>query len=397
MNTKVQDILEELESLSGEKIRTLMEAKADGKAVVGYTGTYIPEEMIRASGAETYYMCRGGEGGHAEKALDYMLRFMNPLARSLIGSVDPGSDTAEQMMDLIVVQQTDTHAGRAAELLEHIGLQVCKVGIPSDWNDPDALGFYIGSLTSMLERVEEITGRKPDCEKAKVYFRKTNTINSLLREINEYRKEDDPCIGFCDVIRLHHYSFMVDADVMIGKLTDLVGDIRNAPGKIGPCVPRLLIAGRGIAAGDYAVPELIERSGAVIVAEMLDECVRTIESDIDTEGDIVRSFAANRYADTLPIAIFQPSLNRRRERILQLIRDYRIDGIVWYQLSFDEIYDMEYRYLSGFLDSIGVRSIRIESSYEYSRESMMALETRIESFIENLKEKKRTGQHVLFE
>lgn len=68
--------------------------------------------------------------------------------------------------------------------------------------------------------------------------------------------------------------------------------------------------------------------------------------------------------------------------------DYRIDGVVSYQLVFDEIYNMEFACLAKWLDEMKVPLVKIESSYEYSREAMAPLTTRIESFIDSVKEVK---------
>ena len=71
-----------------------------------------------------------------------------------------------------------------------------------------------------------------------------------------------------------------------------------------------------------------------------------------------------------------------------LIEDYSIDGVIWYQLSFDEIYNMECSVVSKALEEIKMPFLKLESSYEYSREAMGPLTTRVESFIEAIKGRK---------
>ena len=384
----MKEILKELDTLSKNRVKELVQAKKDGKHIIEYTGTFIPEELIRAAGAETYLMCRGGEPEPPDAVLDYMLRFMNPLARSMAGFLELGLDVITPISDLLVTQQTDCHVGRVTELLEFKGIKVNKVGVPADWDRPDAFEYYVDSLKKMLAEVEEITQTKVNWDKAKEYFAKANKINELFRKINELRKRDNPPIGLTEVIRLEHYSFMVDADIMIEKLTQLYEKLVNAPGKFPEGAPRILFAGRALAIGDYTVPRVLEESGGVIVAEMLDEGVRVIEKDVELEGDLLHNFAKNRYLDKTPIDLFQPSWQIRYEKMKQLISDYKVDGVIWYQLSFDEIYDMEYACLAKWMSAGNIPLIKMESSYEYSRESMGPLATRRESFIESLKEGK---------
>jgi benzoyl-CoA reductase/2-hydroxyglutaryl-CoA dehydratase subunit BcrC/BadD/HgdB len=69
----------------------------------------------------------------------------------------------------------------------------------------------------------------------------------------------------------------------------------------------------------------------------------------------------------------------------KLVADYRVDGVVWYQLVFDEIYDMEAACIGKWLREMNVPFLKLESSYEYSREAMGPLKTRIESFVGSVK------------
>ena len=57
-------------------------------------------------------------------------------------------------------------------------------------------------------------------------------------------------------------------------------------------------------------------------------------------------------------------------------------------MSFDEIYDMEFSIISRALEEMDIPLLKLESSYEYSREAMGPLGTRIESFVHSVKEKR---------
>lgn len=384
----MKEILKELDELARDRVKQLRQAKKDGTPIIEYTGTFIPEEIIRAAGAETYLMCRGGEPEPPDAVLDYMLRFMNPLARSMAGFLELGLDPVTPLADLLVTQQTDCHVGRVTELLEFKGIKVNKVGIAGDWQKDCALEHYEDTLRQMVSEVEEITGKKVDWEQAKVNFAKSNKLNELFRKLNELRKRPNPPIGMTEMLHLHHDSFMVDADVMIEKMTELYDELKDAPGIFPEDSPRFVVVGRAFAIGDYTVPRVFEDKGGVIVAELLDEGIREYEKDVELEGDLINNFARNRYRDKTPINVMQPSWKLRCDVIKQLVADYKADGVIWYQLAFDEIYDMEYTCLAKWMSEAGIPIIKMESSYEYSRESMGPLTTRIESYIESIKEAK---------
>jgi benzoyl-CoA reductase/2-hydroxyglutaryl-CoA dehydratase subunit BcrC/BadD/HgdB len=384
----MKDIMQELEALSKARIPEVRKAHKEGKKVIEYTGNFIPEEMIRALGAEPYLMCRGGEPEPPEAVQEYMLRFMNPLARSMAGYYLMGLDMVSPVADVIVAQQTDNHVGRISELLEFKGLPVFKVGVPADWKRDFNFDYYVAALRRMQEKLEEVTGNKLDEDALKEQFKKTNRINAALRKLDELRKKENPPIGMNEFIRLNHYSFTVDPDVVAEKLEALYDELKDAPGIFPEGAPRILIAGHAIAMGDYTVPKLVEEAGGAIVADFMDEGIRPYKNDISLEGDPIEAFARCRYLEKPPVDIFQPSWKERMAYIRKLIEEYRVDGVLWYQLSFDEIYDMEYSCIAKKLGDDKVPVIKLETSYEYSRESMGPLTTRVESFVESLKEGK---------
>ncbi|MGI5976725.1 MAG: 2-hydroxyacyl-CoA dehydratase subunit D [Candidatus Limivicinus sp.] len=382
-------VLQEIEKLASLRPQELKKAKKEGRKIIQYTGNFIPEEFIRAAGAEPYLMCRGGEPEPPEVILDDMLRFMNPLARSMAGFYKMGMDPVTPISDLIITHQSECHIGRMTELLEAWGLPIAKVGVPADWDRPFAFEYYLGNLRENMHKVEELTGIKITDEKAKHYMELTNKVNAGLRKISDLRKLPNPPIGTTEFIKLNHYSYMIDPEVMIEKLDELYNELKDAPGKFSEDAPRILIFGHAVAIGDYTVPARFEDSGAVIAAEFMDEGVRPYNWDFDlSDPDPLHAFAKARYLDKPPVNIFQPSWDVRYKYIQQLIKDYKIDGVVSYQLVFDEIYNMEFACVAKWLSETKTPIIKIESSYEYSREAMGSLVTRIESFVEALKEGK---------
>lgn len=381
----MKKIMQELDKLSKERINQLQQAKKEGKTVVQYTGNFIPEEVIKASGAEPFLLCRGGEPEPPDAVLDNMLRFMNPLARSMAGFYMLGLDPVTPISDLIIAQQTDNHVGRISELLEYKGLPIFKVGVPSDWEKEMAFDYYVNSLRKMQSKLEEITGKPIDNKEIEDYIRKNNKVNEGLRKIDSLRKKPNPPIGLTEFIRLNHYSFNVDPDIMAVKLDELYDALKDAPGKFPEGAPRILFAGHALAIGDYMVPKLVEEAGAVIAADFLDEGIREYKHDVAITGDPIVDFARARYLDRPPVNIFQPAWKQRFKYIQQIIEEYKIDAVIWYQLSFDEIYDMEYSCLAKWMNESGTPILKMESSYEYSREAMAPLITRIESFIASFK------------
>ena len=96
----MEDVMREFAQLATERPTELRALKADGKKIVPYIGQFVPEELLYAAGVEPYLVCRGGEPEPPEAVLDDMLRFLNPLARSMAGFHLMGLDPVMPLADL---------------------------------------------------------------------------------------------------------------------------------------------------------------------------------------------------------------------------------------------------------------------------------------------------------
>lgn len=380
------ETLKELEKVSSRRAAELIEARSGGVPLVEYFGRFIPEALIRACGAGVYPLAGGGELAPPDAAKDDMLGCMNPLARSIAGGVKLGTDRMAGKADVVVTAVTDIHMGRLSELLEFWGVNVCKVGVPSDWQNGIAFGYYLNSLRRMLETVSRLSGKAMDVELARKYIGETNRVNAAVRHIKELRKRANPPISFENYMRLQHLSFRLCDTGAAAEAIECIGlELDGADGAYPENAPRLLLAGRAVAPGDYELLRLLDESGAAVVAEMLDEYIRVSDVDIQLDGDLVENFARSRYMDTVPIDSFQPSWDRRLEHMLELCGEYGCDGVVWYQLAYDEVYDMEYVCLSRSLAERGIPLLHLETNYSYTPESLALARKQIENFVGGLR------------
>ena len=386
---QVKEIMHKLDRLASNRPIELVERKSEGKKIIEYYGDFVPEQWIVAAGAEPYLIMKGGDPQSPEATLDYSIRFMNPLAASMVGNYLRGVDRVMPMADGVVIQQHDWHYGRMSEILEFKGLPVYKVGVPADNMVGISREYYRHELREFRDYLEKLVGHPLDENAVRECYEKTNKINELMHKISELRKKDNPPITFSDFIKLNHYTMRVDYDTSIEALTQIYEELKDAPGVHKDGAPRILIMGRAVAEGDYVVPGLIEGAGGCIACDFLDEAIRPYNMVIPTEGDIVDAYAKSIIDDRVPQCIFQPSWETRFEHLKELVKEFNIDGILWYQLAFDEIYDMEYTCYAKWLQGSNLPIMKLETSYEYSREATAPLATRIESFVDSLKEGKK--------
>ncbi len=383
------EIMNGLARIARTRPEKLKEQKDKGIKIVGYVGRFVPEEQILASGALPYLLCRGGQPEPPDAVIPYMLRFMSPYSRSQIGYHLLGVDPVIPMLDLIVVQCSDCHESRLADLFEYFKLPTARLGVPADWKKSISRDYYYRGLVRLRQKLETLSGHDVSDEMLRKSIESINKIRTGLRKIDLLRKTQPPPIGGDDFIRLNHHTFYCEPEMLAGKLADIHEELQKAPAPFPAETPRILLAGHVLGVGDYVVPKLIEEAGGVVAAEFLDEGVRHCAWNPQTDGDLMRNLAETYYAQRTPPSIFQPAWEERIEFIKKLINDFGIDAVIWYELSFEEIYDMECSVLSKALNQINVPLLKLESSYEYSREAVGPLTTRIESFIESVKRRRR--------
>jgi benzoyl-CoA reductase/2-hydroxyglutaryl-CoA dehydratase subunit BcrC/BadD/HgdB len=382
------DPLEELAKIARTRPEKLKEQKDKGIKIVGYIGRFVPEELIIASGALPYLLCRGGQPEPPDAVIPYMLRFMSPYSRSQIGYHLLGMDPVVPMLDLIVVQCSDCHESRLADLLEYFKLPTMRLGVPPDWEKSISRDYYYRGLMRLKKKLEDLSGNDISEKKLRQSIQSLDTVKCLLSKINQLRKTQPPPIGGDDFIRLNHYTFYCDPEVSAGKLNNLYAELQRRPSPFSTEAPRILLAGHVVGVGDYVVPKLIEDAGGVIAAEFLDEGMRQCAWDEKAGGDLMGNLADSYYLRRTPPSIFQPAWEVRIESMKKLISECRINGVIWYELSFEEIYDMECSVISKALNQMGIPFLKLESSYEYSREAIGPLTTRVESFIESVKQRR---------
>lgn len=385
------DIIRGLEEMWESKRRRM---ESEDKPLILYNSSFVPEELLRAMGANSYLMLYGGDFQAAEAATKYILECINPLSRANTVYTIDRSYPRSVNFDYAVSAFADNHGGRSAELLEHQGIELFKIGVPFDWQSELSRAYYLRALRRMVEKIEERFGLSLDPEAAAANFRRSNELNGIFRAINELRKSDSVPISFEDYMRLQHLSLLLDDDSALELFKEALERCKSADSAADLAMPRLLIMGRAIAIGDYALLSMIDKSGCAVVAEILDEAVRVLDSDVSTEGDPLENFARSRYIERLPINTFQPSWRIRFSRLKELIREYRVDGVIWYQIEYDEIYDLESICVEKWLKELGIPMMKLETGYDYSPEKLSFKQAKFNSFVKAAKKYRSSGKRI---
>lgn len=359
--------------------------KAEGRKVVAYTpGGYFPEELVLASEAipVPIGLIRGGEHEPVLTAGAYLPRWLDTFCRAQVGYKVLKDDALYNMIDLLVVPITDSNIRAIADSWEfYSDTDVFKFGVPHSKTD-HSLEYYLEGITLLKDKLESLTGTKITDDKLREAITICNKERKLLKEISLSRKDDLPRITEREFITLNHGSFLADKRVVVNVLESVAREIkkRRLPAAKGP---RILLTGSTMAMGDYKILDLIEECGAIVVIEEFCEGIRHYWESVQPDGDLMSALADRYFWRRVPCAFARPG-RERLDFLLKLARDFRVDGVIWYQLMYRDSYDIESFYFPDILrKKLDLSMLKIESDYDATETE--SFRTRVETYIETIK------------
>jgi len=363
----------------------LIEAKNNGVKIIGYfPGNYVPEEIIYASGAVPLCLNHGGSPHPADAALSVVPQIICPFARAQIGERLLKEEPYYSMLDMLVAPITCQHLKKVAEVWEYYGdLEIFKLGVPHQYYGDFELEYYTDRLRVLKERLQAFTGNEITNERIGEAIDLYNNMRELLKKISLMRKLSPPPISASDFFRLNHASFYADPAFMVDVLDSVYRELKDKQQAAKTNAPRILLLGPSIGYGDYTVLELVEAAGGEIVIEEICEGIRYYWHDIENKGDLFQSLARGYLADRVPCAFMRNSAKKRLDFALELIKDFDVSGVIWYELLCCETYDSESYFFAEKMGERNIPMLILES--DYSTAATGQLKTRIGAFTEIIK------------
>lgn len=382
--------LDNLKNSYSTRICQIVNERKAGKKLVGTFCLFVPDEIIFAAGADRIILC-GGRNDTVPIAEQYLPRNICPLVKSSFGSiVNDGCSGIKScshfgMVDLIVAENTCDSKKKMYELLgDYIPTYV--IDLPQRSDSPEALRYFLGELEKFKSVMEQLTGNKITVEQLRKEIESSNETRQLLHRLYELRKMDLPPISGIDVLKILQKQYFLSTDELKRSLRMLISEVEEIkPGgpqePNEPHRPRIMISGCPMSSGNTKVPEIIESRGGVIVVEESCTGTRSFWDPVDESKDKDPMLAlAERYLK-IPCSCMSPN-DRRIENILELAREFKVDGVVYYSLQFCHGYNIEKYKVQQALKKAGIPMLFIETDYSNSDVEQIGL--RVDAFLEML-------------
>lgn len=364
--------------LHTRRVEELLKAKAGGKKVIGSYCAFVPEELVLAAGAVPVRLDSGFQGSIAA-AEEILPRNFCPSIKSSVGLAMGGSPLFDAA-DVVITPMTCDGKKKMGEVVSR-RKPVWSIEVPHTTETPQARELWLKELRLLAAQLERLTGNKITAKSLARAVETMNAKRAAIRQVYEARRSAGVPIFGRDVLLATSMSFMDDPARWTEKVLELASELKSAKAVAPTSAPRIMLTGCPLVLPSWKIPEVIEDSGGIIVADEVCTGQKSLWDPVEVEGSSREDMLvaiADRYLMN-NCAVFTPNL-ARVERLLQFARDFRVEGVVYGILQACHPYGMEADRIEKALEKAGVPTLRIET--DYSEEDIEQIRTRVEAFLE---------------
>lgn len=370
------------------------EAQAEGRICVGSLCYQIPEVLMDLPGTFTVRL-RAPRTGSMEMATYYMTSLLCEYSRAILERAIEGG---YQFLDCVMAPDGCTMLNRCVENMEllktiekdNFFYKYLEVPMKADDN---GLNLYVSECRrKILNPLQDVFGIDTSDAALLKAVEEHNKTCRLITAIGDYRKEENPRITGYEFHIICMATYVCPKDKLLPKLEETLEELKTRkPDDKKTYRAKVAVVGSEI--DDIDMIKLVEDSGALVVADRFcygslpgrEEIILNDTEDVLTQ--ICRQYMMNcmcpRHMDT-------PKMNRRREYVSEIAKEYHADGIIYEQLKFCDPWAYE--------RMVGTHVLREEYGYPvlaidrpYAVGSSGQIRTRVQAFVESIEIKKIQG------
>ncbi|TDA67539.1 MAG: 2-hydroxyacyl-CoA dehydratase [Clostridia bacterium] len=360
------------------------EWKKQGGKVIGWLCSYVPEEMLHAAGVLPVRVT----GGYGELALEEATAYLGVMLCSFARScLQLAIDQKYEFLDALVGVATCEGSRHLAEVWEHyIKTPLLDIlPLPHKMHQR-AEEFFAEELRRFKLRLEEFLQVEITDSALWGSVALYNKHREISRQLYELRKADYPPLSGTEVLEVMNASVMMPKEQANAMLERLLTEAK-ASGRAVKGSVRLMLSGSILNNPQFVAA--IEDLGGIVVVDELCTGLRYWCDMVETDGhpDPVVALA-RRYMTKFPCARMNP-FSERLNRLLPLISEYRVEGVITRAIRYCKPYIQEQHMLKTELENRGVPVLDLD--VEYGMPGTGQVRTRVQAFIEMLLERRKAS------
>jgi len=359
------------------------ELKKEGKKIIGYICSFVPLEIISASGCIPFRV-RGNIHEPITKGDTLLETIVCPYYRSCFDlSV---KQTYDFLSGMVIPHGCDSMVRSYSAWSYSLPYSYFHfINIPTVCGESSS-EFFDAELNTFRRSLEKFAGKAITNDDLARTIRIYNENRDKVRALYEFRKADPPLISGTELTM----ALTVGSSLPIGEFNTLldqflaeIGRRKKSPLKKGP---RIFIDGACL--DNIELINLVEELGGNVVADTICNGARDYFPKTDVGGDPIDALA-HRYLDKIncpktyrenKTGTFEGDIASRFNDIGAYAKEFKVDGAILYVYKYCDPFGFEVPARKAYYQSIHVPLLHLEDVY--SAGTISQLRTRIQAFLE---------------
>ena len=363
------------------KTEDIMELKRQGKKVFGWLCTYVPEEIIHAAGILPIRITGYAQETELDDGNAYLYINNCSFSRSCL---QMGLRGEYDYLDGLVAGSTCDGARRLFDLWQYY-IKVPFhhiITVPRKYTER-AHGLYYEQVAQFKEHLEQHLDTRITDEALLKSISVYNESREALKKLYQLRKLDKPPITGAETMEVLNASQRMAKEQFNQYLCELLDELAVSGIEHGSRA-RLMVTGSVMNNPEFI--RSIEELGGLVVTDELCTSTRYWSDPVVLDGRSPLEAVSRRYLNNFPCARMVPS-DERFDRILQLARDYKVDGVISQIIRYCVPYAHDLPLITDRLKKAGIPTLALD--VEYGTSGSGQISTRVQAFLEMLETKKK--------
>ena len=373
LDMAIKELLDRFFSVAADPYAYAKKRKEQGKKVIGWLPTDVPEELIHAAGAFPVGILGNNDNIHLADA------HLQTWACSLMrGCLESGLNGTLDFLDGIIIPHTCDTTRMLVGIWRH-NLNTPYIDnylMPRQVDRPSARTYLKGELARLKENLEKCTGKIITDEDLGASINIFNDNRTALSRLYQYHAANTGVISSRALYTVIKAAMFMDKAEHTALVKMLLQELARVVPEKDDRV-RLAVSG-----GVWEPPEIfdmLEELGAVVVADDLITGARYLEPNVSLTNDLLDALAV-RQLNRIPFGGFDSSTRERRAFLVETAKRADVQGMIFLHLKFCEPENYDYNDMREAMTKAGILNTRLET--EYGNTSLGQIRTRLQAFIE---------------
>jgi len=372
-----------------ERPKEIEKARREGQKVVGWQGYNIPEEIIYALGLIPVRIGVGGDDRMVEIGARYISTKNCVFVRETVGLFAENNDPYVQNTDILAFDATCLQTYRTAEIIQYyFNKEVLILGVPRNFYWPEAKVYFTKEVEYFTRRLEKQAGKKLNYQILADTIGLYDRIRNAIVTIYTYQAAAGNYLSWEETYDLIHAGYYLDRREYLSLLEQVLAELREKQGQ--PFIEavegeaRIFLSGSVLPPGDKKLIKIIQEVGGRIVGDDLWSGLIPY-LDVKIPENSLQGLAVG-YLNRTPhgaLPYLDLDTDRRIKRLKELIQTFKAQGVIYHTLRYCDPYTFKAKETKDILQKEGIPLLEIHT--EYAGSDLEAIRTRVEAFVEMLK------------